>query len=165
MEFKHRTSLCEKLPREYFFFFWKVSCCAPAKLRASERGEKHYRFLGKRDRLGASWHSICFPIITSIFVHNWVREGGKKRMHMPVITVTTGKRSSPTNILSGRHERKHFSVRCQGGREAVFLIAQNVNWFSPSWSIEHKHSAFWAHCSDVFKWIFRWSRSFNLLQL
>lgn len=46
---------------------------------------------------------------------------------MPVITVTTGKRSSPTNILSGSHERKHFNVRRQGKREEVFLIAQAVN--------------------------------------
>lgn len=37
------------------------------------RGKRRYRFLGKRDRLWARWHSICSPIVTSIFVHNWVR--------------------------------------------------------------------------------------------
>lgn len=41
---------------------------------------------------------------------------GPVELHMPVITVTT-KGSSAVNILSGRHERKHLSVRCQhGGR-------------------------------------------------
>lgn len=56
---------------------------------------------------------------------------------MPVITVTTGKRSSKINILSVNDDRKHFNVRCHGKERSfsehkllidlVYNGAQNTN--------------------------------------
>lgn len=102
-------------------------------------GKQLNRFLGESDRLGTSWHSICLPIITSIFVHNWVR--GK--IHMPVITGTAGRKDHRQPISFMGDMKGNISTWHAKEKERGSLAHRSCfNWFCLLWRTGQKHGFF-----------------------
>lgn len=119
-EFKYNIFVWETCPRILLLERFLLRFSQTLSLRRGKR----YRFLGNRDRLGASWHSICFPIITSIFVHNWVR---KKNTY--ACNYCNHRQKIIANQYPFRETwKKTLQSEMPREKEEVSLLAQAVNW-------------------------------------
>lgn len=84
---------------------WNVSCCVLAKLTTFPAAYD--------DQVAARSVSLSYPA-------SLLTIGLEKTAHAySIITISVGKRSAPTTILLETHERKHFSVRCQGKKRSI----------------------------------------------